>query len=318
MNDTPANYGSLTDNSRHNASNDEIDLREICKKLWANRLLIFLITTTFFVSSTIIAWRTPNTYRATAVLAPATEENNLSARISAQLGGLASLAGFRGKNALSEKGVLGIEILKSNAFINRFIKDHGLTIPLMASIGWDSEKNTWIIDKNIYDKKNKLWRNRGEAANSPSEGKIHRAFSSILSVEEDNRTGIISIGIESYSPSAAMNWTNWLVSDLNNHIRDRDIKEAKEAIKFLEHQLSQTATTDLHQVFYQLIEDQTQTMMLAEAREEYVFKVIDPAILPDEKFRPKRMLIVIGSTFGGAIFSILISLLLSVIRKPIK
>ena len=63
-------------------------------------------------------------------------------------------------------------------------------------------------------------------------------------------------------------------------------------------------------IFYQLIEEQTKTIMLANVRKDYVFKTIDPAIIPEEKDKPKRALIVILGTMLGGMLSIFISLIL--------
>jgi uncharacterized protein involved in exopolysaccharide biosynthesis len=49
-----------------------------------------------------------------------------------------------------------------------------------------------------------------------------------------------------------------------------------------------------------LIQSQTETVMLAEVRQEYVFKTIDPAVAPEEKSKPSRALIcVLGTLLGG-------------------
>ena len=44
----------------------------------------------------------------------------------------------------------------------------------------------------------------------------------------------------------------------------------------------------------------TEIMMLANVPKEYVFKTIDPAIVPENKSEPRRALIfVLGTLFGG-------------------
>ena len=53
-------------------------------------------------------------------------------------------------------------------------------------------------------------------------------------------------------------------------------------------------------MFFELIQSQTETVMLAEVRPEYVFKTIDPAVIPEEKSKPSRALIcVLGTLLGG-------------------
>ena len=49
--------------------------------------------------------------------------------------------------------------------------------------------------------------------------------------------------------------------------------------------------------------------MLAEVRQEYVFKTIDPAVAPEEKSKPSRALICLIGAFFGAIFGVIIVLI---------
>jgi LPS O-antigen subunit length determinant protein (WzzB/FepE family) len=56
----------------------------------------------------------------------------------------------------------------------------------------------------------------------------------------------------------------------------------------------------MQSVFYQLIEDQIKNKMLAEVQDEFVFKIVDPAVIPEEKSKPKRALIcILGFMLGG-------------------
>jgi uncharacterized protein involved in exopolysaccharide biosynthesis len=48
--------------------------------------------------------------------------------------------------------------------------------------------------------------------------------------------------------------------------------------------------------------------MLAEVRQDYVFKVVDPAIAPDQKSKPQRALIIIIAGFLGGILGMVIVL----------
>ena len=53
---------------------------------------------------------------------------------------------------------------------------------------------------------------------------------------------------------------------------------------------------------YNLIESETKNKMLANTRQEFAFRVIDKAVVPEEPFKPNRKLIVL---FGGLIGVIL-------------
>ena len=92
-------------------------------------------------------------------------------------------------------------------------------------------------------------------------------------------------------------------------MRKNDQQEAQSSIDFLTKKLEQTQLADMQTVFYQLIEEQTKTMMLAEVSPEYVLKTIDPANAPDEKSKPKRALICVLGTLLGGMLSVLIVLI---------
>jgi uncharacterized protein involved in exopolysaccharide biosynthesis len=55
----------------------------------------------------------------------------------------------------------------------------------------------------------------------------------------------------------------------------------------------------MRNVFYGLIEEQTKTLMLAEASAEYALKTLSPAKVPEEKWGPKRLLVSVLGTFLG-------------------
>lgn len=89
----------------------------------------------------------------------------------------------------------------------------------------------------------------------------------------------------------------------------KDIQEAKKSIRYLEAQITKTNISEVKTTLSSLIEEQTKTLMLANSRDEYMFKIVDPAFVPEEKSEPKRALIVIVATFFGGIFGIIIVLL---------
>ena len=107
---------------------DEIDLRELIRVLWAGKWLIAVITFAATVIAVIVALLLPNIYRAEALLAPNDQEGSggLSA-LSAEYGGFASLAGINLGGGSADKATMGLEILKSRKFISEFIERHGVS-----------------------------------------------------------------------------------------------------------------------------------------------------------------------------------------------
>jgi uncharacterized protein involved in exopolysaccharide biosynthesis len=297
----------------HLPEDDEIDLAELWHAIWSGKLLIIAISGLFAISSIIYAINQPNIYKATTLLAPASEQGGASglAKMAGQFGGLASLAGINLGGGGTDKTGLALEVLKSRFFIENFINKHQLLVPLMAANNWDINTNTLIFDDEIYNTKTKTWLREVEAPKQPEPSlwEAYVAFKEILSVATDKETGMITLTIEHYSPEVATQWLKWLVNEINVTMREQDKVEAQTSIDYLTEKLQETQLADMQTVFYQLIEEQTKTIMLAEVSKEYVLKTIDPANAPEEKAKPKRALIVVFGTMLGGILSVLIVLI---------
>jgi hypothetical protein len=81
---------------QNQSKDDEINLAELWRAIWAGKLTIILISFIFAIASIYFALSKPNIYKASIILAPASNESGaggLSA-LAGQFGGLASMAGI--------------------------------------------------------------------------------------------------------------------------------------------------------------------------------------------------------------------------------
>jgi uncharacterized protein involved in exopolysaccharide biosynthesis len=220
---------------------------------------------------------------------------------------LASLAGVDLSAGASDQTTVALEVLKSRSFIKAFINIHELLVPIMASKGWKADTDTLEIDSDIYSSASKEWVRDVALPKKPKPSDIeaYGGFLELLNVSQDKTSGLITIAVEFYSPTQAKQWVDWLIADLNDYMRQQDLAEAERTIEYLSEQLDSTAITGMQTIFYQLIEEQTKTIMLAKVRQDYVLEEIDPAIIPEEEVKPKRALICIGITLLGGIFALI-------------
>lgn len=292
---------------------DEIDLLGLFRVLWAGKWLIGGITLASAVIAVVVALMLPNIYRAEALLAP--NDQNRAGGLSAladQYGGLASLAGIDFGAKKRDKTDLGMEIMKSRKFLMRFIEDHDLLVPLMAADGWSSDTREIRVDPKLYDTSSREWvrKVKPPLGKVPSFLEAYKRFIRIFSVTQNKETGFISVTVEHYSPYLAKQWVDWLVADVNDWVMKKDVEEAKHAIDYLHKQVETTSLSGLQNVFFGLIEEQTKTVLLAEVSDEYLFKTIDPAVVPEKRSRPRRLLITLFITILGAFFSVVLVLIL--------
>ncbi|GLX77570.1 LPS biosynthesis protein [Thalassotalea insulae] len=293
-------------------NNDElINLAELWQETWRKKFYIIAVCILFAICSIIYTLTLPNTYKASTLLSPVnsnTSANSLGG-LANQLGSLASIAGINLAASQADKTALTLEILQSRSFIEKFIQDHNLLVPLMAAKNWEPETNTLIIDSEIYNESKKEWLRSVSPPKQakPSLWEAYQNFLERIEITQDKTTSIINISIEYYSPTLAKQWLTWLITDINEFMRHQDQVETKASIDYLNKQLKLTQISNMENVFYQLIEEQTKSMMLIHVKSEYVLKTIDPAQVPDTKESPKRALIVIiGTMLGGFIALIFI------------
>lgn len=284
---------------------NEIDLSELWTLIWKSKWIVVVTTFVFAIVAVVYALSLPNIYKSEALLA-SVEDNSGGGlgRLAGQFGGLASLAGVNLGGGGSDKTTLAIEVLQSRKFITKFIQTHDLLVPLMAAKGWDRSRDELIINSNTYDVGSRKWL-RDPAPPRKAEPSLQEAYEKFVElfvVSQDKNTSFVSISVEFYSPFFAKLWVDWLVEDINEEIKVRDVADAKKSIRYLTGQLEKTSIADMQAIFYELIEEQSKTVMFAAVRDEYVFKTIDEAISPELKVKPKRALIcILGVFLGGAL-----------------
>lgn len=303
---------------QQSAQGDEIDLRELFTAIWQGKWLIIAITTVFAIGAVIYAINQPNTYKSEALLVPASEEQGggLSA-LAGQFGGLASMAGINlGGGSGIDKTQMAIEVMKSHQFISQFIQKYKILPDLMAIDSWNIHTGEVKYYKDIYSAETGEWlRNvKPPLKPEPSMQEAYKVFMQLNTISKSNDSGMVTLAIEHQSPQIAKQWVTWLVQEINQEMKKRDVLEAEKSVSFLETKIQQTNVADIRSILFNLIEEQTKIIMFAEVRDEYVFKTIDPALVPEFKAGPKRALICVLGTFLGGILGVMIILIRHFIR----
>ncbi|EGR0116181.1 LPS O-antigen length regulator, partial [Vibrio parahaemolyticus] len=287
------------------STGDEIDLRELFGALWKGKWIIIATTFIFAIGSVLYALSLPNIYKADALLAPAESSNGGGlSKMAGQLGGLAALAGVNLGAGESSQTDLAVQVMKSRQFVEAFINKHDLLVPLMAATDWDLTNNKLILDEELFNPNTGEWLREpnGLRGSTPTAQEAFEVFNKeVLSISQDKESGLYTVSVKYYSPYVAQQWVNWLIEDINKVMRERTIAETSQNLAYLNTQLQKTSVADMQSTFYKLIEEQTKSLMLAEVQEEFVFKVLDPAVVPELKNSPSRAIICIAGTLLGTL-----------------
>lgn len=284
---------------------DEIDLIEYWRVLMRYKWLILLLVFLGAGGGGGAAVNTKPSYRAEVSLAPVGEEKGSSlSALAGEFGGLAALAGINLFGGGSGGGLgrteAAIATLKSRVFTGAFIKDEGI-MPILFAERWNATTKSWIV---------------GEGKTAPTETDAFEFFDkSVRAVNPDKKTGLIVLSIEWDNPVLAAEWANKLVARINAHQKQSAILEAQKSIDYLNSQLRQTSVVEMQQAIFRLVEVQTKQIMLANVRDEFVFKIIDPAVVPERNIKPKPSTLVPLGAVLGLVLGIFLAFLLSFIKR---
>lgn len=297
------------DNKTPAQLDDEIDLLEFWRALKRGKWIIFSFIVVSSIVSVLLALSLPDMYKSTAVLAPAESAGSGSLdKLAGQFGGIASLAGISLGDASSSKTAEALEILQSWGFIEEFIQEQNIASQVFAVKGWNSETNELVYDTDIYDLKTETWTREPPKGKKPkpSSWELYDLFiNQYVSISQDSVSGFTQASIEYYSPEVARRWVDELIKKINLKLQMRDSADAEKNVAFLKAQIEETSLASMQSVFYELIEEQTKTLMLAKGSTEYVFKTVSEARVAEEKSKPQRALICLfGVILGGLLGSV--------------
>jgi uncharacterized protein involved in exopolysaccharide biosynthesis len=296
---------------------DGIDPLELWRGLMHGKWIIIGFIAAFSIASIFYALSLPNMYKSAAILAPTESSGGGLTKLAGQLGGLASLAGINLGAGGSNKTAEALEILQSWAFIEEFIQEQNIAPQVFAVRGWNEETNELIYDTKIYNPQTQTWTReptKGKKA-EPSSWELFENFVEYLNLEEGRVSGFTSLNIEYYSPEVAKAWVDALVIKINTKLQVRESQEAEKNIAFLKEQIEQTSLASMQSVFYDLIEEQTKTLMLAKGSTEYVLRTVSESRVPEKRSKPGRALICVVGAFLGGFLGVCIALLQYFIRK---
>jgi uncharacterized protein involved in exopolysaccharide biosynthesis len=275
---------------------DGIDIIELAAAIWRRKTMISALVLLFGSVGAIYAFVAPPRYKSEVLLAATEREQGMN--VPAGLGGLASLAGLTlGSTADSTESIAA---LRSRAFVEEFIADNNL-LPVLFADEWDAANQRWK-DDDPHD-----WPDIREG--------VEYFIEHVRTINEDVRTGLITLGVEWLDPQLSADWADALVHRINERLRARDLANSERKLAYLHTELEQASLVELRQAISRLIENEIQTMTLAHAEAEYAFKVIDPARVPRERSSPKRALVIALSALSGAFVGILMAITGLVVSK---
>ena len=300
--------------------NDPIDLnvKELFTILWNKKILIASVTLTFALISVVYSLTLPNIYKSTALLAPATSNDNLSSQLSSY-SSRAGLAGISVPSGEVTKSQEAIQRMRSFEFFSKFFLPNIQLENLLAVKEWLPEQNTILYNEKKFNSKESRWVRKVNYPLKviPSDQEAFKKYLKFVNISEDKKTSFVSVSVKHQSPFISKKWVEIIVLNINESMRDEDKRVAQNSINYLSESSKTTNFQSVRDAMSNLLENQLQTLMLASSNDDYVYKIIDSPIVAEQKIEPSRAVICILGTFLGFIFGILVVLFLHM-RRSLK
>jgi len=256
---------------------DEIDLLALRQTLVKGRRLIFKSMAIAVSLTVVITLLMPNIYRAEVKMVPAATEDSKKG-LSSMMGGLGGLASLAGVSAGGAGSVdENLAVLQSKEFLWKFVQESqmmpllfepGMVRKTLEMVGLGEPPGQWDVYRLLIEDK-------------------------VLEVTNDDKTGIVTVAMQWKDPELAAVWGNAIVARLNQYLAQQAIARSETNLQYLNEQLGKVQVEEMRKTLFDLIASEQKNAMLANTQKDFAFKVIDPAITPDKKAKPKRLLIVL-------------------------
>ena len=260
------------------------DSNALLSKMWKGRWLILACVLGSAILSAVYALLATEWYTAEVVLTPVATKNTPG--LPSQVGGLGILAaGLEGLGLAGSHTAEPIGVLKSRDLARQFIEEQGLLHVLLAD-KWDARAGRW---------------NESDPRRQPDIRDAIQYFDKgVLLVNEDKKTGLVTVGIRWKDPKIAASWANTLVERLNDQMRARALSEGEGNVAYLQQQLAISNLVEVRLALARLLETELQKVMLARGDKQFAFRVVDRADVPKWRSWPKRRVVVaVGMLAGG-------------------
>ena len=265
----------------------EINLLDYINILARHKNLIIITVAITVVATAIISFLSPKIYEAKAVIMPVAQSQEPS--------GMSAVALQFGitTNQTSNTSEL-FSLLQSNILMERVIIKNNLVPVFFGEEAKGKKENELIWDGIRYLK------------------------NSIYKVRDNKRDGIIELSVEFKDPEMSASILTGILAELTDYMSSEAKRVADTNKNYLESLIDKNSDPLIKQKIYALIARQIEVSMMAEVKENFAFKILDPPKIPDRKIRPHITMNIILSFIISLVSGICLAFIMEHIDRSKK
>lgn len=285
----------------------EINLMEYCTIVWRRRAIVAAFVIAGAIISIAASFISAETYRASAVITPVkSQDSSMGGGISTLAQQFGGLAGISLPDAGSNSEI--VSLLSSNILREKVLKRKGVMQMIFAD-RWDEGRKEWS-GEGESSLLSAVRPNASAAGPAPAGGAPPtlwegiRRLKEMVSVVQSARENTITITADAPRAETAARTVEYILDTLNEHMSSEAQRVARVNRAYLESELKSAADPIIRQKIYGLVARQIEMDMMAEVKENFAFKVIDPPMVPDRRISPRRTRMVGAGTGASLIIGI--------------
>tara|TARA_B100001027_G_scaffold216595_1_gene193451 strand:+ start:62 stop:997 length:936 start_codon:yes stop_codon:yes gene_type:complete len=255
----------------------------------------------------------------TEILLEPVKIESLGSQLSSITGGLGSigqLAGFDLSSLGGDDRELS-EVAQANLLSRDFFKEHLYEkfLPYLYAVDYyDKGTKLIVFDEAYYDAESFIWVERtipkfissvtGSVYDpKPSLELAYKKFyRDYFSIDEDVKTGFVSLSVNHESPVIAKDWAEYILISINEYLRREDSENYKQIIDLLQEEQKKVQLESVQETLSKLLESQTATYYLTNTSKYYVYRPIEKPYEAEKKYFPSRTIfLILGFLFGLAL-----------------
>ena len=251
------------------------------KKIIAGALLLGL-------ASYLYSFLEESKYQSTIIISDAK-----GSKVS-DLGGISSL--LTGVSQVDKELSISLMQMKSSPYLMEFIKKFNLPV----SIYTENYKFPNLSKKSTLADLSSIKKN-----DFNEEDLKDAALRISSNIEYKSNGAFTEVTLESGSAFFSKLILDGLISFANDQLRSKVIIESEKEIEYLKQQIALTSMTDLKNSLSGVVKDKITTISLAKSKEDFLFKIIEPASYNPTRIFPNRNLYFALGILLGAFLVIL-------------
>ena len=288
---------------------DEIDLRELFKNLWAGKWFIALCIVIAIAAASVYLRQAERKYTVTYIFQPVSGDDsgpNLSG-----LGGLASLAGVSIPSGGSSDFLTFKALLQTEEVAQALMADNDLIRDIFSS-EWNEDTGRFqappsgAITPFVRSVKKLLTGEGPTDYVAPNAVRLSNWMGDNFSASEDRDTGFLTLSSESAKPELLLEVMSRAAQETDRIIKDRFVDSAEETVAFYQSKLASSRSREHREALAQLITQEDQKLMLASNGRYFVAEPLTTPSISLNPTSPKSSLVlalavVLGGFIGAAV-----------------